>query len=282
MKSKIFRWFAIILILQIGLFQYLTAQPQYDKTPYLGYIAFANFAGAVISAFLISRRKRAGWLIGLFVVTESIVGFVLTRTVALPGLVVEPWIYPYGIIGSILGGIFILIFLFAQPLSPRFLDEEPASQIRTSYLLPLFGLLLISGITFATYRWDAFAYQIGYHVHVGSLDAVCSTPLTSFAELKQRYGLEVSLVAVTAMDSIVDVRLKVIDPEKAKVLLQNQAALLVNQEVLVLAPHHHTHWKLVPNKLHVMFFPTQNKTVYPGAEVSLVFGGVRVEPVVVH
>lgn len=282
MKSKIFRWLAVILILQIGLFQYLSAQPQYDKTPYLGYIAFGNFVGAVISALLISRRKKTGWLIGLFIVTESVVGFILRRTVALPGLTVEPWVYPYGIVGSIVGGIFILTFLFAQPLSPGFLDEEPASQIRTSYLLPLFGLLLISGVTFGTYRWDAYAYQIGYHVHVGSLDAVCSTPLTSFEELKQRYGLEVSLVAVTAMDSIVDVRLKVIDPEKAQALLQNQAALLVDQEVLVLAPHHHTHWKLKPDKLHVMFFPTQNNTIHSGSKVSLVFGGVRVEPVIVH
>lgn len=282
MKPKILRWFAIILILQIGLFQYLTAQPQYDKAAYLGYIAFANSVVSLVSAILIFRKIRLGWWLGLFVVAESTVGYILTRTVALPGMVVQPWLYPYGVIGSIVSGLFILNFLFAQPWKPFPLDEEPASQIRISYLLPLFGLLLISGVTYGTYQWDVYAYQIGYHVHVGSLNAVCSTPLTSFDELEQKYGVKISLVAITAMDSIVDVRLKVIDPDKAQSLFQNQAALLVDQKVLILAPHLHTHWKLVPDKIHVMFFPTQNNTVHSGSEVSLVFGGVRVEPVTVR
>ncbi len=282
MKSKTLRWLAVILILQVGLFQYLIAQPQYDKAAYLGYAAFANSVLLLLSAVLISRKNRLGWWLGLFIVAVSIVGYVLTRTVALPGLAVQPWLYPYGVIGSIVGGLFILVFLFAQPWTPMSLDEEPASQTLTLYLLPLLGLFLISGTTYGTYRWDAYAYQIGYHVHVGSLDTVCSTPMTTFDELEQKYGMRVSLVAITAMDSIVDVRLKVVDPEKAQALLQNQAAILVDQQVLILAPHIHSHWKLVPNKLHVMFFPTQNNTVHAGSEVSLVFGGVRVEPVIVR
>ena len=282
MKSKALRWFAVILIVQVGLFQYLIAQPQYDKAAYLGYVAFTNAVTLFLSAALISRRNRLGWWISLFVVAESIVGYVLTRTVALPGLAIEPWLYPYGVIGSIAGGLFILVFLFAQPWKPMSLDEEPASKTRTLYLIPLLGLLLISGTTYGTYQWDAYAYRIGYHVHVGSLNAVCKTPLTSFDELRDKYGLEVSLVAITAMDSIVDVRLKIVDPEKAQKLLQNQAALLVDQQVLILAPHQHSHWKLRLNKMHIMFFPTQNNTIHTGSEISLVFGGVRIEPVTVR
>ena len=91
-----------------------------------------------------------------------------------------------------------------------------------------------------------------------------------------------SLVVVTAMDSIVDVRLKVVDPQKAEALLKNQAALLVNQEELILAPHIHSHWKLKQDKPHVMFFPTQNNTIHTGSEVNLVIGRVRVEPVTVR
>lgn len=282
MKSKILRWLAILFILQSGLFQYLTAQAQYDKAPYLGYVTFANFAGLLVSAVLIQRRKKFGWFLGFFIVTESVFGYVLTRTVALPGMVVEPWLYPYGMVGAILAGLFILLFLFAQPWKSGLLDEEPESRSRYFYLVPLTGLLMISAVTYGVYRWDAYAYQIGYHVHVGSLKTVCSTPVTSFDELEQKYGLKVTLVAITAMDSFVDVRLKVVDPEKAMALLQNQAAILVNQDVLILAPHLHTHWKLKQGKLHVMFFPTQNNTVHAGSEVSLVFGGVRVEPVVVR
>jgi hypothetical protein len=83
------------------------------------------------------------------------------------------------------------------------------------------------------------------------------------------------------MENVVDVRLLVVDPDKAQAFLENQGALLVNQEVLILAPHQHTHWKLKKNLPHIMFFPTQNNTIRSGSEVSLVFGRVRVEPIVI-
>lgn len=84
------------------------------------------------------------------------------------------------------------------------------------------------------------------------------------------------------MDSIVDVRLKVVDPAKAKALLMNQAALLVDEQALVLAPHMHHHGDTQRDKIHNMFFPTENKTIQTGSEVSLVFGPVRVEPLIVR
>jgi hypothetical protein len=90
------------------------------------------------------------------------------------------------------------------------------------------------------YRWDVLV-KTNYGHHVASLDKVCSTPVTSFAQLEEIYGVQVSLVATSMMDSIVDVRLKVVDPNKAHSLLQNQAALLVGQQSLILAPHMHSH-----------------------------------------
>jgi hypothetical protein len=82
--------------------------------------------------------------------------------------------------------------------------------------------------------------------------------------------------------SIVDVRLKIVDPDKAHALLQNQAALLVGQQSLILAPHMHSHnsTRLKAGKMFILFFPTQG-VISPGSQVSLVFGPVRVEPVTV-
>jgi hypothetical protein len=79
------------------------------------------------------------------------------------------------------------------------------------------------------------------------------------------------------------VRLKIIDPDKAHVFLQNQAALLVNQQALVLAPHMHSHTssRLKAGKVYIVFFPTQ-RIIQPGSEVSLVFGSVRLAPVIVQ
>jgi hypothetical protein len=112
---------------------------------------------------------------------------------------------------------------------------------------------------------------------------VCSTPSTTLAELEEEYGVQVSLVATSMMGSIVDVRVKIIDPDKAHTLLQNQVALLVNQQVLILAPHMHSHnvTRLKKGKIFSVFFPTQ-QIVSKGTEVSLVFGSVRVEPVTVQ
>jgi hypothetical protein len=82
------------------------------------------------------------------------------------------------------------------------------------------------------------------------------------------------------MGSIVDVRMKIMDPNKAHALLQNQAALLVDQQALILAPHMHSHGgtRLKAGKVFVVFFPTQ-QIIQPGSDVSLVFGNLRVEPV---
>jgi hypothetical protein len=133
-------------------------------------------------------------------------------------------------------------------------------------------------VSTAAYRWEVVVTQ-EYGHHVGSVDQVCSTPLTSFTEFEQQYGLRVALVEISMLDSIVDVRLKVMDRDKANTLLKNQAALLVDQQVLVLAPHQHRHGGLKQDKIHFLFFPTQNKTIQTGSEVSLVFGPIRLEPV---
>jgi hypothetical protein len=281
MRSKILQWFAITLMIEAGLIHLITAQIEYDKAPYLGYLSMLNLIGALIAIFGIYHKQAWGWLIGFIFSIGSIAGFIWTRTQGLPGLKIEPWLYPFGLVTVTTEGLFILLCL----LRPwRIIASDIATSSAPTwfrYLLPISTLLLVSLATFSTYQWDVYASQVGYHEHVGSLDAVCSTPVTSFAELEEKYGIQVSLVAITAMSSIVDVRLKVIDPDKAHSLLMNQAALLVNQKTLILAPHLHTHWKLKPGKLFLMFFPTQHFTVRSGSEVSLVFGRVRVAPVIV-
>jgi hypothetical protein len=143
------------------------------------------------------------------------------------------------------------------------------------------GLVTVAAIALFAYRWDQAVVQ-EYGHHVGSYDQVCKTPLTSLADFEQRYGVQISLAAVSMLDSIVDIRLKIIDPQKAAGLLKNQAAILVDQKVLILAPHQHHHGTVKRNKIHFLFFPTQAGKVYPGATVNLVFGSVRVEGLTVR
>ena len=135
-------------------------------------------------------------------------------------------------------------------------------------------------VSYSAYRWDAFvAFQIGPHEHIGSLTQVCSTPITSVQVMREKYGIEVALVATTAMDSAVGVRLRVLDAAKANTLLVNQAAILVGQQEPFLTPHIYSHAKLKNGRLVLIFFPNRNKTIHTGSQVSLIFGKTRFEPI---
>jgi len=282
MKSKSLQWLAMILIFEIGFLHYLTAQLDYLKVNYLGYLDMLLFLGALIAVFGIYHRQNWGWIIGSFVAVFSISIFVWSRTLGLPGQAIEPWIYPYGLVETIAGGLFLVLALVQSLTGFASSNADLLTPVWFRVLLPVATFLFVISVSYSTYQWDSYARVIGYHQHVGSLASVCRTPITSFSELEQKYGIKVSQITISMLDSVVDVRLLIVDPDKAQALLVNQGALLVNQEVLVLAPHQHTHWKLKKDLPHIMFFPTQNNTVHSGSEVSLVFGRVRVEPVIVR
>lgn len=282
MKLKIVRWIAIFLLLETGILHLVNAQSQYDKAPYLGYLFMLILLGALIAAFGVTYNQKWGWLIGAFTSLASLALYFSTRLVSLPDLPIQPWRYPFGVVTSVVDGLFLLLCLLRPWTYPA---SAPASSLTFGWvriLGPIATVTLIIAATFTTYQWDVLASQVNYHEHVGSLDVVCNTPVTTFAELQDKYGLRVILVANTAMDSIVDVRLMVVDAAKADKLLVNQAAILVDQQVLILAPHIHRHSKLIEGNPVLLFFSAGNDTVRPGSQVSLVFGKVRVEPITVR
>ena len=281
MKSKILHWLAIVLILEIGMLHIMTAQAEYDEAAYMGYLFAANFFGALIAAFGIHHKQAWGWIFGVIIAAGSIAGYSWSRTVGMPGMNVEEWATPYGVMSMSLEGLFLLIAVARPWKMPK---EEVLLSVnsRSRYIIPILGLFLITSTSALTYRWDYVTTQALGH-HVGSLDQVCTTPAMTFTELEDKYGVRVSLIANSMMGSIVDVRLKIVDPDKAHALLQNQAALLLNQEALVLAPHMHSHGssRLKAGKEFIIFFPSR-QIIHPGSSVSLVFGPVRIEPMVVQ
>ncbi len=278
MKQNFLRWLGIILILEVGLLHFITAQAEYEEAAYMGYLFIANFCGALLATLGIYRGQRWGWWMGVAVSAGSIFGYIWSRTLGMPGMNVEEWFTPYGVVSLAVEGIF-LVLVFMRPWS---LPVENVAASPWLRIAPVMSVLLVGGLALGTYQWDA-NFKLSYGHHVGSLDQVCSTPPITFAELRDQYGVEVSLAATSMMGSIVDVRLKVVDPEKAHALLKNQAALLVGQDALVLAPHLHSHGstRLKVGKIFTIFFPTQ-RIIKSGTAVSLVMGPVRVEPIVVR
>ena len=279
MKSKIIYWLAIVLILEVGLLHLLTAQAEFEEAAYMGYLFMANFLGALAAAYGIFRNQLWGWLLGVFVAAGSVAGYIWSRTLGMPGMEVEEWLSPYGIVAMTVEGIFLVLFLF-RPWR-NYVDSRSFFTGKAKVFSSLAGVVVIAMIGIFAHQWDTATTQ-AYGYHVGSLEQVRDTPATSYTELEDEYGVQVSLVAVSMMDSIVDVRIKIIDPDKAHTLLQNQAALMVGDQTLILAPHMHSHntTRLKTGKIFSIFFPTQ-QIVSPGGEISLVFGQVRVEPTVV-
>ncbi len=103
--------------------------------------------------------------------------------------------------------------------------------------------------------------------------------LISENELAEKYGLQLTLTATTAMDSWVDVRFRVLDANKAQYILENPARRPVlrveeGEHTLISTPsnrgaHHHV---LRTGMIYYMLFPNQHHRVRPGTPVRVVFG----------
>ena len=274
MKSKILQWLAIGLIIATGFLHLLTAQGEYEEAAYMGYLFVANFFGALVAAFGIYHRRVWGWMLGLAVAAGSIVGYIWSRTLGMPGMEHEEWITPYGVVALAVEGLFVLLVIVRPWRISTSSQTSLSGWFRT--ILPASAMLMVVMVSFFTYQWDAVTPKAD-HFHEVSVDEILRTAPTSFQALEEQYGIQVSLVAVTALDSIVDVRLKVLDVEKASQLFENHAALLVG-DTLILSPNMHRH-TLKQDKPYIVFFPNQQQLVQSGTPVNLVFGDILSEPI---
>jgi hypothetical protein len=115
MKSKNLDWVGIVLITLVGVIHLLLMRGEYNEAHYLGMLFAASFAGAIIAAVGIYRGSLWGWILGFFVAAGSIVGYVLSRTVGLPGMEIEQWLNPYGMLSILLEAVFLaLVFQKAR------------------------------------------------------------------------------------------------------------------------------------------------------------------------
>jgi hypothetical protein len=279
MKTKILRGLAIFLIIEVGLVHYFSSQHEFEEAWVLGYLFIANFLGGLLSAYGIYRRKNWGWGLGFMIAAGSIGAYIWSRTAGLPGLRPEEWLYPWGVVSIIAEGLFcLLIPLYAW--WARQSEEAPGLGANYwRYLVPVAALIPLFLVNFYTYQWDVNNPELD-HVHVFFLWQVRLQPELNQETLKEEYGMEVSRAALTFRDGIVDVRMKVLDPEKADPLIEDGHFALLVGNTLIPAPHIHRH--MLKNKTIIVFFPNLQKIVKSGTPVSIVFENLRVEPVKVN
>jgi hypothetical protein len=111
-----------------------------------------------------------------------------------------------------------------------------------------------------------------------------STTTISQQVLEQKYGLRVNLIGVTAVGGMVDLRLKMIDGEKAKLLLADAKNFpaLFSKTGITLNTDPDTKSQPIKfdsgNDLFLMY-PNSGNAVTPGSPVTVLFGNIAVEPI---
>lgn len=119
-------------------------------------------------------------------------------------------------------------------------------------------------------------------------DVRAGTTVVDVQGLAARYGIEVTLIAVTAAGGLVDFRYQVVDPDKAdpiihdvgmfpKLVVEDSGAMLAMSSL----PHNHgTELKLGGN--YFFLLANANSALHAGSQVTVVIGDVRLEHVVVQ
>src|ERR687883_942003 len=102
----------ISLIVVVGLIHLINAPGDLEEGAYTGVLYLANFLGALAAAVGIYRGNRWGWTLVLLVAGGAFAGYVISRTVGLPGLPVETeWLEPLGVLSLLVEGLFMGVYL---------------------------------------------------------------------------------------------------------------------------------------------------------------------------
>lgn len=103
------------------------------------------------------------------------------------------------------------------------------------------------------------------------------------ATLEDRWGIQVTLVGVSADGGLVDFRYIVVDPDKALAMLDdiNNRPVLVDETtntILLPAPSPSSHrGKPFPGQTFILLYPNPSGVVQVGSRVSVIIGDIRLE-----
>ena len=152
--------------------------------------------------------------------------------------------------------------------------------------------LLSSGVLFNVILliillgWGLYATNV--FKAIWSSTAVRGVTTVSQSTLEETYGLRMNLIAVTAAGGMVDVRLHIVDAQKAKSLLQdkkNFPSLLVRGSNAVLNVSEEAksqEIKFEEDGNVFLLFPNAGGAVKRGSSVTLLFGSTALEPIQVR
>jgi hypothetical protein len=109
----------IALILVTGAIHFIDAPGSFGDATYKGLLFVANGIAAVVAAFGIYRgERRWGWGLGVVVAGGALVGYIISRTVGLPGLAPDIWLEPLGVLSLMVEAAFIALYALSRRRAP--------------------------------------------------------------------------------------------------------------------------------------------------------------------
>ncbi|MEZ4714091.1 MAG: hypothetical protein R3A44_43305 [Caldilineaceae bacterium] len=169
----------------------------------------------------------------------------------------------------------------ANIINPKIVQTGVAHLTR--YVVHMLILLPVVAAILAYTIWNGLPQEAPTAVQEAAVEPVT---VISAQTLAERFGMQMTLVAVTAGGGIVDVRYQVLDKEKAAYLLDdedNPPTLFIEESGMTLrqAGRVMKHNTELENGAHyfMLYTNTQN-AVRRGTPVSVVFGSLRLEPIV--
>ncbi|MEO8357145.1 MAG: hypothetical protein ABI621_14640 [Chloroflexota bacterium] len=247
------------------------------KAMLLAGLFFVNFLLAIFSALGIRRQKFwQGWAIGLFIVVSSLFGILQSNALGVPGLSVTEWSDPVSI-AVLMELVFLGVFFLSKPwigipggTSQTLQDRNRQPILITSMLVIVITVGLVS-------------YQFGASNSNHDEHPLPETIIPNDA-LEQEYGVRLTLVAVTAAGGLVDVRYRIIDPEKAAQLVDEEQGGIMpmvfvgNGDVMLMSDSHMRDQQLIADRMYFDLIPNTQNAVKRGTVVTVGFGDVAVEP----
>lgn len=107
--SKVLVWTAIALIIATGLIHLTMARHEFEEGTYIGFSFILNAVFAVIAAIGIYLHRGWAWILGALIAGLSLIGYIISRTVGMPGAEAEEW-NAIGFISLIVEGAFIAVY----------------------------------------------------------------------------------------------------------------------------------------------------------------------------
>jgi len=141
------------------------------------------------------------------------------------------------------------------------------------------AIIFVTLLVVAVYGYNAYRALQPTALPQGAIRISQST-------LEEKYGLRVNLVAVTAAGGFVDLRLKIVDGDKARLLLadeKNFPVLFSEHGIILNAPEDTKSQKIefITGGNLFILYPNPNNTIQRDGSVNILFGDIALESMVV-